>query len=158
MPKLSKPKKKYIEVTFWKIVKDFPEETYDSIVKYLAKFFGVSQKEIRDIVGEVYLGNPKYGISVGESIRRKVIRFLDQEEPGEVIEAIIDEIYRDFVKYGYTKKEIRKMYYEEMKKYEKNPYPHEHAARFHSPKGYIRFRRQKDKFGAGVSAIWGIKR
>lgn len=37
------------------------------------------------------------------------------------------------------------------------PYPIEHAARLHDPAGYDRFRRENDKFGSGIHAIWGIK-
>lgn len=40
----------------------------------------------------------------------------------------------------------------------KNPYPHEWAVRGHSPRRYIRFRRQNDKFGKGIHAIWGVKK
>ena len=36
------------------------------------------------------------------------------------------------------------------------PYKGEHAARLKDPKGYETFRRENDKFGAGVHAIWGI--
>ena len=42
-------------------------------------------------------------------------------------------------------------YVEEMK-----PFPNEHAARQESPDKYSKFRRQNDKFGAGLHAIWGI--
>jgi len=38
------------------------------------------------------------------------------------------------------------------------PYPNEHAARFKEPGQYIRIRRENDKFGAGIDAIWGIKK
>jgi hypothetical protein len=37
------------------------------------------------------------------------------------------------------------------------PYPNEHAARLKEPSGYDRFRRENDKFGSGIHAIWGIK-
>jgi len=37
------------------------------------------------------------------------------------------------------------------------PYPNEHAARLRDPKRYERFRRENNKFGAGVHAIWGIR-
>ena len=37
-----------------------------------------------------------------------------------------------------------------------NPYPNEHSARLKRPSGYKRFRRQNDRFGKGVHAIWGI--
>lgn len=36
------------------------------------------------------------------------------------------------------------------------PYPNEHAARLKSPRRYEKFRTQKDKFGKGIHAIWGI--
>jgi acylphosphatase len=36
------------------------------------------------------------------------------------------------------------------------PYPHEHAARQTSPDKYVRFRRQNNKFAAGLHAIFGI--
>lgn len=36
------------------------------------------------------------------------------------------------------------------------PYPNEHAARLKDPKQYIRIRRENDKFGDGIHAIWGI--
>ncbi|HUX15196.1 MAG TPA: hypothetical protein VMW52_01920 [Phycisphaerae bacterium] len=36
------------------------------------------------------------------------------------------------------------------------PYPTEHSARLKDPKRYARFRRQNDKFGTGIHAIWGI--
>ena len=37
------------------------------------------------------------------------------------------------------------------------PYPTEHAARFHEPRGFKRFRRENDKLGDGVDVIYGIK-
>jgi len=36
------------------------------------------------------------------------------------------------------------------------PLPREHAARLKDPDRYERFRRENDKFGAGIHAIWGI--
>lgn len=36
------------------------------------------------------------------------------------------------------------------------PYPNEHSARMHDPGKYVRFRRENDKFGSGIDAIWGI--
>jgi len=36
------------------------------------------------------------------------------------------------------------------------PYPNEHAARLKEPSRYERFRRENDKFGPGIHAIWGI--
>jgi len=36
------------------------------------------------------------------------------------------------------------------------PYPNEHAARMKSPDGYKRMRRQNDKFGPGIHAIFGV--
>lgn len=36
------------------------------------------------------------------------------------------------------------------------PYPNEHAARLQPPDKYDEFRRQNDKFGDGIHAIWGI--
>ena len=38
------------------------------------------------------------------------------------------------------------------------PYPGEHAARIESPDKYVRFRRENDKFGPGIDAVWGITR
>lgn len=38
------------------------------------------------------------------------------------------------------------------------PFPNEHAARLRSPNLYKRFRRQNDRFGAGVDAIWGVRK
>lgn len=37
------------------------------------------------------------------------------------------------------------------------PYPNEHAARLKDPDQYDRVRRENDKFGDGIHAIWGIK-
>jgi len=37
------------------------------------------------------------------------------------------------------------------------PYANEHAARLKDPDQYKRFRRENDKFGTGIHAIWGIK-
>lgn len=36
------------------------------------------------------------------------------------------------------------------------PYPNEHAARLNEPSKYVSFRRENDKFGPGISVIWGI--
>lgn len=36
------------------------------------------------------------------------------------------------------------------------PYPNEHSARLEDPNKYVRFRRQNNKFGDGIHAIWGI--
>lgn len=36
------------------------------------------------------------------------------------------------------------------------PYPNEHAARMTQPSKYVRFRRENDKFGSGIHAIFGI--
>lgn len=46
----------------------------------------------------------------------------------------------------------------EIKTYRGNPYPHEHAARFVSPKAkwIARMRRENDEFGKGVHVIWAI--
>ena len=41
--------------------------------------------------------------------------------------------------------------------WEEKPYPNEHACRLEDPGKYIRIRRQNDKFGAGIHAIWGIQ-
>ncbi len=38
------------------------------------------------------------------------------------------------------------------------PFPNEHAARLKAPGAYKRFRRENDKFGSGVHAIWGIRK
>jgi hypothetical protein len=38
------------------------------------------------------------------------------------------------------------------------PYSGEHAARIHDPGKYARIRRENDKFGPGIDAIWGIPR
>jgi len=40
---------------------------------------------------------------------------------------------------------------------ENMPYPLEHAARMSAPDQYDRMRRENDKFGEGIDAIWGIK-
>lgn len=37
------------------------------------------------------------------------------------------------------------------------PYPNEHAARLKDPNGFDRIRRQNDKFGTGIHAIFGVK-
>lgn len=37
------------------------------------------------------------------------------------------------------------------------PYPNEHSARIKSPSGFIRFRRENNKFGQGIHVIWGVK-
>ncbi len=36
------------------------------------------------------------------------------------------------------------------------PFAHEHAARLKDPSRYERFRRENDKFGSGIHAVWGI--
>ena len=36
------------------------------------------------------------------------------------------------------------------------PYPHEHAARLRDPAKYVRIRRENDKFGPGIHALWGV--
>jgi hypothetical protein len=36
------------------------------------------------------------------------------------------------------------------------PYPNEHSARMKDPSRYVRFRRENDKFGSGIHAIWGV--
>jgi hypothetical protein len=41
--------------------------------------------------------------------------------------------------------------------WEEKPYPNEHACRITDPGKYIRIRRQNDKFGKGIHAIWGIQ-
>src|SRR3989304_1842294 len=38
------------------------------------------------------------------------------------------------------------------------PFPNEHDARLKDPSQYVRFRRENDKFGTGIHAVWGIKR
>jgi hypothetical protein len=40
--------------------------------------------------------------------------------------------------------------------YSLKPYPNEHSCRVSAPDKYIRFRRQNDKFGEGIHAIFGI--
>lgn len=40
---------------------------------------------------------------------------------------------------------------------EKRPYPGEHSARLKDPGQYDEFRRENDRFGKGIHAIWGIK-
>lgn len=40
---------------------------------------------------------------------------------------------------------------------EVKPYPNEHACRLQDPGKYIRIRRQNDKFGDGIHAIWGVQ-
>ncbi len=41
--------------------------------------------------------------------------------------------------------------------WEEKPYPNEHACRLEDPDKYIRIRRQNNKFGKGVHAIWGVQ-
>lgn len=41
--------------------------------------------------------------------------------------------------------------------WEEKPYPNEHACRLEDPDKYIRIRRQNDKFGKGIHAIWGVQ-
>lgn len=41
--------------------------------------------------------------------------------------------------------------------WEEKPYPNEHACRLESPDKYVRIRRENDKFGAGIHALWGIQ-
>ena len=36
------------------------------------------------------------------------------------------------------------------------PLPNEHSVRLRDPKKYKKFRRENDKFGKGIDAIWGI--
>ena len=36
------------------------------------------------------------------------------------------------------------------------PYPNEHAARMQNPDKYVRVRRENDKFGPGIHALWGV--
>ncbi len=38
------------------------------------------------------------------------------------------------------------------------PFPNEHAARLKDPGQYMRVRRENDKFGSGIDAMWGIRR
>lgn len=40
---------------------------------------------------------------------------------------------------------------------EGKPYPNEHACRLEDPGKYIRIRRQNNKFGQGIHAIWGVQ-
>lgn len=40
---------------------------------------------------------------------------------------------------------------------EEKPYPNEHACRLADPKQFDSIRRQNDRFGKGIHAIWGIK-
>ncbi len=37
------------------------------------------------------------------------------------------------------------------------PYPNEHSARIKEPGQFDRFRRENDKFGPGIHAVWGIR-
>ena len=46
---------------------------------------------------------------------------------------------------------------EEWEPTDEKPYPNEHACRVADPKKYEKFRRQNNKFGTGIHAIWGIK-
>lgn len=39
-----------------------------------------------------------------------------------------------------------------------NPFPNEHAARLRPPGRYKRFRRENNKFGTGIHAIWGVRK
>ncbi len=41
--------------------------------------------------------------------------------------------------------------------WEEKPYPNEHACRLEDPGKYIRIRRENDKFGKGIHAIWGVQ-
>ena len=41
--------------------------------------------------------------------------------------------------------------------WEEKPYPNEHSCRLEDPDKYIRVRRQNDKFGKGIHAIWGVQ-
>lgn len=41
--------------------------------------------------------------------------------------------------------------------WEEKPYPNEHACRLEDPDKYIRVRRQNDKFGKGIHAVWGVQ-
>jgi hypothetical protein len=41
--------------------------------------------------------------------------------------------------------------------WEEKPYPSEHSCRLESPEKFIRIRRQNDKFGKGIHAIWGVQ-
>jgi len=41
--------------------------------------------------------------------------------------------------------------------WEEKPYPNEHSCRILNPDGFIRIRRQNNKFGKGIHAIWGIR-
>ena len=47
--------------------------------------------------------------------------------------------------------------YGELIDMDEKPYPNEHACRIEDPDQYIRLRRQADKFGEGIHAVWGIK-
>ncbi len=38
------------------------------------------------------------------------------------------------------------------------PFPTEHSARLANPEKYKRFRRENNKFGAGIHAIWGVRK
>ena len=38
------------------------------------------------------------------------------------------------------------------------PYPRDHAARLRDPAKYAGIRRENDKFGKGIHAIWGIRK
>lgn len=40
---------------------------------------------------------------------------------------------------------------------EEKPYPNEHACRIKDPGQFDRIRRENDKFGKGIDAIWGVK-
>jgi hypothetical protein len=40
---------------------------------------------------------------------------------------------------------------------ELKPYPNEHACRINDPGKYIRIRRENDKFGSGIHALWGVQ-
>jgi SpoVK/Ycf46/Vps4 family AAA+-type ATPase len=41
--------------------------------------------------------------------------------------------------------------------WEEKPYPNFHACRLEDPDKYIRIRYEKDKFGKGIDAIWGVQ-
>ena len=41
---------------------------------------------------------------------------------------------------------------------EQKPFPNEHSARLKAPGAYKRFRRENNKFGSGIHAIWGVRK
>jgi len=63
-----------------------------------------------------------------------------------------EEIKCDRIDFEYKSEEALAEMFPNMK-----PFPNEHACRQTSPEQYVRFRRQNDRFGKGIHAIFGVK-